>query len=79
MNRRGDTFGLVNTDQLKLRFVGGFRPFLMHLSDGRTFRVPHPEFILIGKKIVVVLREDDLAETIDPLHIVSVEDLESAA
>ncbi len=53
---------------------GGFRPFVLHLSDGREFEIAHPEFILVGKSIVVVLREDDLTETLDAAHIVSVED-----
>jgi ribosomal protein S4E len=54
---------------------GGFRPFVLHLSDGRKFEIAHPEFIAVGKSIVIVLREDDLAETLDAEHIVSVEDL----
>ena len=58
---------------------GGFRPFVLHLSDGRKFEIAHPEFILVGKSIVVVLREDDLTETLDAAHIVSVEDLNTQA
>ena len=54
---------------------GGFRPFVLHLSDGREFEIPHPEFILVGKSVVAVLREDGLVETLDAEHIVSVEDL----
>ncbi|MBI4324036.1 MAG: hypothetical protein HY674_02105 [Chloroflexi bacterium] len=65
----------MNTEQIKLRLRNGFKPFVLHLSDGRQFKVPHPEFILVGKGVVAVLREDDLVETLDPLHIVSVEDL----
>jgi hypothetical protein len=58
---------------------GGFKPFVLHLSDGRKFKISHPEFILVGRGIVVVLREDDLVETLDALHIVSVEDLKAEA
>ena len=54
-----------------------FRPFVLHMSDGRKFEVAHPEFILVGKRIVVVLRDDDLAETLDPLRIASVEDVQT--
>jgi len=68
----------VNTEQIKLRLRGGgFRPFVLHLSDGRQFRIEHPEFILVGRGVVVVLREDDLVETLDALHVVSVEDLKT--
>ena len=66
--------GDVNTEQIKLRLRNGFKPFVLHLSDGRHFRILHPEFILVGKGVVAVLRDDDLVETVDPLHIVSVED-----
>jgi hypothetical protein len=69
----------VNLDQLKTRSMqGGFRPFALHLSDGRKFDVPHPEFILLGKGVVAVLRKDGLIETVDALHIVSVEALSVA-
>lgn len=66
----------MNTDQIRLRLRNGFRPFVLHLSDGRKFTIDHPEFILLGKKVVAFLRSDDLVETIDALHIVSVEDVE---
>ena len=69
----------MNVEQIKLRMRGGFRPFVLHLSDGRQFKVAHPEFILVGRGVVAVLREDGLVETIDALHIVSVEDLPAAA
>jgi hypothetical protein len=58
---------------------GGFKPFVLHLSDGRKFKILHPEFIMVGKGVVVVLREDDLVETLDALHIVSLEDINAAA
>jgi hypothetical protein len=56
-----------------------FKPFVLHLSDGRKFKIAHPEFILVGKHVVAVLREDDLVETVDALHIVSVEDLKTGS
>ena len=69
----------MNTEQIRVRMRGGFKPFIIHLSDGRQFKVLHPEFILVGKGIVAVLREDDLVESLDPLHIVSVEDIKAEA
>jgi hypothetical protein len=65
----------MDTGQIRLRLRGGFKPFALHFSDGREFKVPHPEFILVGKGVVAVLRDDGLVETLDTLHIVSVEDL----
>jgi hypothetical protein len=69
----------MDTEQIKLRLRGGFKPFVLHLSDGRKFNIPHPEFILVGKGVVVVLREDGLVEILDSLHIVSIEDLRAEA
>ena len=65
----------MNTEQIRLRMRNGFKPFVLHLSDGRKFKITHPEFILVGKNVVAVLRDDDLVETVDALHIVSVENL----
>jgi len=69
----------MNTELIRLRMRGGFKPFVLHLSDGRKFKILHPEFIMVGKGVVVVLREDDLVETLDALHIVSLEDINAAA
>ena len=69
----------MNLDQVRIRLQEGFRPFALHLSDGRKFEIPHPEFILLGKGIVAVLRKDGLIETVDALHIVSIEDLSASA
>ena len=68
----------MNLDQIRKRMSNGFRPFVLHLSDGRKFRVPHPEFILLGRHVVVVLGKNDLVEIIDADHIVSVEDTKIA-
>jgi hypothetical protein len=65
----------MNIEQIKQRLRGGFKPFMLHLSDGREFKIPHPEFILVGSFVVAVLRQDGLVETLDPLHITSIEDL----
>jgi hypothetical protein len=61
----------MNLDQLRKRVSNGFQPFTLHLSDGRKFAVRHPEFIAVGRNIVVVIGDDDIANVIDPLHIVS--------
>ena len=38
-----------------------FEPFLIRMGDGREYRVPHPEFILLtpsGRMAIVVLPND---------------------
>lgn len=64
----------VNLNVLIKRLRGGFRPFVLHLTDGRSFSVPHPEFIAVGKHAVVVVDKDGDPVYIDPLHIVSVDE-----
>ena len=64
----------MNHDLIRRRLAYGFHPFTLHLSDGRNFPVRHPEYVAVGQKIVVVIGEDDFANVIDPLHIVSIEE-----
>ena len=44
------------------------------LSDGRKFSVPHPEFVAVGRSVVVVIDKGDRVNTLDPLHITSIEE-----
>jgi len=50
-----------------------FRPFTMRLADGRALRVPHPDFVAIGSRRVVVLGERDSTSFVEPLLIVSLD------
>ena len=65
----------MNLDQIKLRLHGGFRAFALHLSDGRKFNIPHPEFILLGRQTMGVLDEDREVAFLDPLHVVAIKNL----
>jgi len=58
-----------------------FVPFVIHLSDGRSFPVKHPDAILIGRRWVVVLNPDDNGSDFVHCtlrHITSVDLLESS-
>jgi hypothetical protein len=51
-----------------------FRPFTIHLGDGRSFRVKHPELLAIlppGRNVIVVTGEDEW-EIIDLLLVTSI-------
>lgn len=61
-------------EQIKKRLENGFSPFALGLSDGRRFVVPHRDFIAISSKTIVIIDKDELAVSINPLHVVSVED-----
>jgi len=65
----------MNLERIRRRLTGGFQPFLIRTSDGREFKVPHPEFIMVGKYEVAVVDEDGHIDTLAPLHIVSIRSL----
>jgi hypothetical protein len=50
-----------------------FRPFRMHLDDGREFPIDHPEFLYLGPVGRVAVVEDFKGniELIDPLLVTS--------
>jgi len=73
-NFRADVFEM-NLDLIRKRVTGGFRPFVIRTSDGREFKVPHPEFIAVGKYAVAVVDADGDIDTIAALHIASIKDL----
>ena len=62
---------MLNLDIIRTRIRNGVKPFTLYLSDGGKIFVPHPEFISVGRNIVVVIGPDDVPQDIDPLHIVS--------
>ena len=65
----------VNLDLIRKKLSGGFQPFVIRTSDGREFKVPHPEFIMVGKYAVAVVDADGDIDTIAALHIASIKDL----
>lgn len=62
-----------------------FRPFRMHMSDGTSYDVRHPEMAIVTRFEVVVALEPDsegLAERTmfcDPLHVTRIEPLSASA
>ena len=66
----------VNIEQLKqVHQARPFRPFSLHLADGRTIQVRHPEFLAQspGGRIVNVATGDHSFEWIDLLLVTSIE------
>lgn len=63
-----------------------FKPFRLHLSDGRSFEIRHPDFIwVLRSRVEIGLADDpksttpDRAEFCSLLHVVSLEELKQAA
>jgi len=50
-----------------------FEPFTIRLADGRALPVPHPDFVAVGNRRIVVVAEDDSWSVIEPLLIVSLD------
>jgi len=58
----------------ELQRVQPFRPFRLHLADGRTLDVEHPEFLASrGGRTIVVYTGEDKFEIVDVLLVVSLE------
>ena len=64
----------MKLDQVRQRTENGFKPFVLQLSDDRRVPVPHPDFVAFGRNVIVVVGKNDRVITIDPLHIVSIEE-----
>ncbi len=50
-----------------------FEPFTICLADGRDFSVPHPDFVAIGRRRIVVVGPDDSWRVVEPLLVVSLD------
>lgn len=66
----------MHSYELRKRIRGhGFRPFRVHLFDGRSYEVPHLEFIAVSQRLVAIMNEIGLSDLIDPSRIVLVEEI----
>ncbi len=50
-----------------------FEPFKIQLADGRSLPVPHPDFVAVGPRRIIVVAEDDTWSIVEPLLIVSLD------
>lgn len=49
--------GMTQKDIRDLVHQAPFKPFRLHLADGKDMRVPHPDFALVTAEYVVVAAE----------------------
>jgi hypothetical protein len=63
----------VTIEQLRLaHHATPFRPFTVHLADGRAFDVPHPDFLSYsphGGRTIIVYGEGDSFSILDLLLV----------
>ena len=51
-----------------------FQPFVLRMNDGREFKVPHPEFLAVSKRVVMVIDvETGAGLQLEPLLIASMQ------
>jgi hypothetical protein len=50
-----------------------FQPFKIRLADGRALHVPHPDFVALGPRRLIVVAEDSSWAVIEPLLVVSLD------
>lgn len=50
-----------------------FAPFVIRLADGRSLPVPHPDFVALTPRRVIVGAEDDSWSVVEPLLIDSLD------
>ena len=61
----------------KIHEVRPFRPFAVHLADGRRIAVPHPEFLWIpprNQRTFVISDTKGLVEIVDLLLVTSLKE-----
>jgi hypothetical protein len=65
----------MNVELIRARLKDGFRPFAIVTSSGNRYPVPHPEFLMLTQRTVVVADRRGYAVVLDPLHVVGLEDI----
>ena len=50
-----------------------FKRFTIRLADGRGLPVPHPDYVAVGNRRIVVIAPDDSWTVVEPLLIVSLD------
>jgi hypothetical protein len=65
-------------DQIRsLQDATPFQAFRVHMANGKSVRVPHPDFMSLSPtgRILIVYRANDSFEVIDTLLVTSIETL----
>jgi len=63
----------MTAEQLRaMREANPFRPFTIHLADGRTLAVPHRDFVSLSPsgRIIIVYQPNDAFSVVD-LYLVT--------
>lgn len=51
-----------------------FKPFTLRLADGRALQVPHPDFVAVStRRVIVINSADESMSVLEPILIVSLD------
>ncbi len=50
-----------------------FEPFVIALADGRSLPVPHPDFVAVHRRRIIVIADDESWSVVEPLLIASLD------
>lgn len=50
-----------------------FEPFTIRLADGRALPIPHPDFVAVTPRRVIVVAEDGSWTVVEPILITSLD------
>ncbi len=64
----------MNSNLIRQRLNRDTKPFVLRLSDGTRVPVVHPDFAAVTPGIIVVVAKNYSVTSIDPLHVVAIED-----
>ena len=58
-----------------------FKPFAIHMADGKTYTVNHPDFVLAATEVphIIIEESDGTIHTLSALLVTNVEILGSSA
>lgn len=65
----------VNVERIRERLKEDFSPFAVVTSSGYKYPVPHPDFLFLTSKVVIVADQRGAVVHLDPLHVVGLEDI----
>lgn len=65
----------MNIETIRTRLKENFRPFAVIVSSGNKYPVPHPGFIFLTVRTVIVADRKGDTVHLDPLHIAGLEDI----
>lgn len=66
----------MNVESIRSRATAeDFKPFALITFSGHKYPVPHPDFLFLTQRTVIVADNRGYVINIDPLHVVGLEDI----